>query len=491
LEQVPNTGNISLLSNEEELRWQEEEEESKSKERIMEKARDNNVSSKEHKSKLADSLPEIQPLPGELDLDLKQSPLMPQQPLVSQLSFDFTRCGIGGNKDALRELVSQVFYSRALGQHAKNYGAKPVKGVLLYGPPGTGKTSIARAIAGFFPESQVEYVKGPELMNKYVGESEYALRKLFFQAQSAWQLYKETSPLYVIICDEVDACFPKRGSRNSGTGVDDKMTSQMLSLMDGLNDIGTVLVIGTTNRPELLDDALKRENRFSLLLEIGLPDTATRKEILELKIQQLRSSNLLEEEINFQSWAEKTAGFSGADLEQFVRTAKNYAQTRNFDYDNETNTLKLKQCVIKDNILEVVTKADFEQAYLKIKPANRMDKTEFNFNRHHFVIYNDNLESIIDNYQLCIKQLCRPYSNRMSYLLAGKTGTGKTNLAKYLAESSNFDSIKLITPEHILGKPIQVQLDILEDCFRQAMRIDKCVIILDNLEGILSSTKMH
>lgn len=488
LNTVPNTNNICLLSDEEEKVLQNNESERKNKEAKKEYPRSTaHISSKKNISIEVD-LPEIKPLPADLGSDLMlQTPKL-STTIPDQLTFDFTRCGIGGNKDALRELVSQVFYSRALGQYAKNYGAKPVKGVLLYGPPGTGKTSIARAIASFFSKSQVKYVNGPQLMNKYVGESESALRNLFLEAQTAWAVYKEDSPLHVIIFDEIDASFPKRGTRSGGTGVDDKMTSQMLTLMDGLDDIGNVLVIGTTNRPELLDDALKRENRFSLELEIGLPDTVTRKEILELKVQQLRSSQLLEEGIDFQFWADKSAGFSGADLEQFVRMAENYAQTRNFDYDEGANTVKLKECVTKNMILEVVTKADFERAFLNVKPSNRMDKAEFNFRQDNFVIYNENLGYIVSNYLLCVKQLCRPYSNRISFLLDGKTGTGKTDLAKFLAEKSSFDSIKLITPEHFLGKAMQAQLETLDDFFRQAVRIDKCVIILDNLEGILSAS---
>ena len=483
----PNTKNICFLSNEEEKQLQDEIER-KAKEAEQEiTSRSVKLASKSKKSKSYDDLPEIKPLALDFDLDDMGMPPKKSAALPNQLSFDFTRCGIGGNKDELRELVSQVFYSRALGEYAKNYGAKPVKGVLLYGPPGTGKTSIARAIASFFPKSQVRYVNGPELMNKFVGESESALRNLFAEAQSAWQLYKENSPLHVIIFDEIDASFPKRGTRSGGTGVDDKMTSQMLTLMDGLDDIGNVLIIGTTNRPDMLDDALKRENRFSLMLEIGLPDTVTRKEILELKTQQPRSSHLLEEGVDFQYWAERSAGFSGADLEQFVRMAENYAQTRNFEYDQETNTLKLKPCV-EMNVLEIVKKTDFERAFLNIKPSNRLDKDEFNFQSDHFVIYNEELGAVAANYLLCIKQLCRPYSNRMSFLLAGKTGTGKTDLAKFLAEKSDFDSIKLVTPEHFLGKSMQVQLETLEDFFRQAVRIDKCVIILDNLEGILSAS---
>lgn len=494
LDVSPNTSNICFLSNEEEKQLQDDiERKAKEAERKVKEAERENtrssvdLASKKNKSKSYDGLPGIKPLVLDFDLDDIGTPPKKLAALPNQLSFDFTRCGIGGNKDALRELVSQVFYSRALGQYAKNYGAKPVKGVLLYGPPGTGKTSIARAIASFFSKSQVRYVNGPELMNKFVGESESALRNLFAEAQSAWQLYKENSPLFVIIFDEIDASFPKRGTRSGGTGVDDKMTSQMLTLMDGLDDIGNVLIIGTTNRPDMLDDALKRENRFSLMLEIGLPDTVTRKEILELKTQQPRSSNLLEEGVDFQYWAEKSAGFSGADLEQFVRMAENYAQTRNFEYDQETNTLKLKPCV-ENNVLEVVKKTDFERAFLNIKPSNRMDKDEFNFQSDHFVIYNEELGSVAANYLLCIKQLCRPYSNRMSFLLAGKPGTGKTDLAKFLAEKSDFDSIKLVTPEHFLGKSMQAQLETLEDFFRQAVHIDKCIIILDNLEGILSAS---
>jgi len=431
-----------------------------------------------------DPLPPIQSLDNlfnnkEQDKEISQLP--------NNLSLDFKKMGVGGLDKELQELVTHVFYPRALGKLASEaYGVKPVKGVLLYGPPGTGKTLIARSIASLFSASKVEVVRGPELKSKYVGESQRKLREIFANAELD-ALIGNQQNLYVIIFDEMDSLFPKRGTRTGSTGVDDDMTSQILSILDGVDTLNNVLVIGTTNRKDLLDDALLRENRFALSLEIGLPERQARKEILEIQTKELREANLLTADVDLNFWADKTRNYSGADIQKLVRTAKDYAQRRNFTHDIGNNTLQLKGEITSVNQLEKVNTDDFVRAFKEIKPTNGIDKQEFNFDKNKFVIYNNALNNIIKRFD---EYLMQP-TKQFSLLLYGKPGTGKTELAKYLATHADLACIKLITPTSLIGKSNAEQLHTVENTFYDARRAESSIIILDNLEGILGYDPTH
>lgn len=422
-----------------------------------------------------ESLPPIEPLESLFNKQIEPN----TPPLISNLSLDFKKMGIGGLENELRELITHVFYPRALGPWAAAYGIKPVKGVLLYGPPGTGKTLIARSIASLFSASKVEVVNGPELKSKYVGESQRKLREIFQNAKMSMLL--NSKDLYVVIFDEMDSLFPKRGTRSGGTGVDDDMTSQMLTLLDGVESLNNILVIGTTNRKDLIDDALLRENRFALSLEISLPDHNARKEILEIKTKELKESNLICTNIDMGYWANKTRNYSGADIEKLIRTAKDYAQSRNFSSDAITNTLQLKEGIVNISQLEKIQSADFEKAFNHIKPINGIDKNEFNFNKNKFAVHNNNIKNIIKKFD---EHLYRA-DKQTTLLLHGQHGTGKTEFAKYLAEYADVACIKLITPSMLLGKTSAEQINIIENIFFDARRSESSIIILDNLESIL------
>ncbi len=193
----------------------------------------------------------------------------------TKIPLDFVEDGIGGHKNELKRLLREGFYTRALGaENADAYGVHHTKGVLLYGPPGTGKTLIARVIAKKFKNSNVKIVSGPELKNKFVGSSQEKLRAVFADAIADWKSKRDQSPLHVIIFDEIDSLAPRRGAYSGGTAVEDDMTTTLLTMLDGVDSPGNILVMGTTNRKEALDEALLRENRMEVHLKIGLPDEA-------------------------------------------------------------------------------------------------------------------------------------------------------------------------------------------------------------------------
>jgi len=226
--------------------------------------------------------------------------------------------------------------------------AKAPKGILLYGPPGTGKTLLSKAVA---TESEANFIsiKGPEFLSKWVGESEKAVRETFRKARQA-------APA-VIFLDEIDSIAPARGGSSSDSHVTERVISQILTELDGLESLNSVIVIAATNRPDIIDPALLRPGRFDRLIEIGLPDEMARQEIL--KIHMARKP--LAEDINLEELAKKTDRYSGADLAAIV---------------NEAVMLAIRECVLGGKAKEEeqvcaykIEKKHFDEAMKKVQPT--------------------------------------------------------------------------------------------------------------------------
>jgi transitional endoplasmic reticulum ATPase len=185
---------------------------------------------------------------------------------------------------------------------------KPPKGLLLYGPPGTGKTLIAKAVATT-SEANFISLKGPELLSKWVGESEKGIREIFRKARQA-------APC-IVFFDELDAIAPRRGGSEGESHVTERMISQLLTELDGLEDLKGVVVIGATNRPDIIDEALLRPGRFDRILEVPLPNKRARKEILEIQTR----TKPLDSTVNIDRLVELTESYTGADLAAVVNAA--------------------------------------------------------------------------------------------------------------------------------------------------------------------------
>ncbi len=248
--------------------------------------------------------------------------------------------GLESLKDELHEAVEWPLKHKEAFEYAD---VKPPKGILLYGPPGTGKTLIAKAVA-HTTESNFISIKGPELLSKWVGESEKGVREVFRKARQA-------APC-IIFLDEVDALAPSRSSGSSDSHVTERIVSQLLTEIDGLEELHDVLVIGATNRADLMDKALLRAGRFDRIIEVPLPDSKARQHIFEIHTKKKPLAN----DINFTKLVELTDGFSGAEIEGLCNRAAMSAIRRHVD--NKGKSVKS----IK------ITQEDLENAIKKLRP---------------------------------------------------------------------------------------------------------------------------
>ena len=258
---------------------------------------------------------------------------------------------IGGLKDVKLELQEVVEWPLKYPELFEHMDANPPKGVLLYGPPGTGKTLLAKAVAN---ESEANFisVKGPELLSKWVGESERAVREIFRKA-------KQAAPS-IIFFDEIDAIAPVRGGGYGDSHVTERVISQLLTEMDGLEELRGVVVIAATNRPDIVDPALLRPGRFDKLLYVPLPDFEARKEILKIHTKR----KPLAEDVDIDELARRTEGYTGADLAAICNTAV---------------MLAIRECIMNSKDPEEarknakslkVYKRHFEEALKKVKPMS-------------------------------------------------------------------------------------------------------------------------
>lgn len=393
--------------------------------------------------------------------------------------FKFEDLDVGGLDKEIADIFRRAFSSRRIPTHLLQlYNIKHVKGLLLYGPPGTGKTLIARQLGKVLHAKEPKIVNGPELFNKYVGETESNMRKLFEDAKKDWINLKEESPLHIIIFDEFDAIAKTRGMDSSGTGVADNVVNQLLSIIDGVESLDNILVIGMTNRLDLIDRAVLRPGRFEVHVEIGLPDEKGRAQILKIHTKQMAKNNLLGSDVSLEEIAANTKNYTGAELEAVVKAAASWSLNRNHNLMNFSEKIKITNP-------GKVDKQDFEKALNEIKPEFGVEEDKLNsFLSNPLILYSSRFNVICQDLAKTLNEAFEGRSNNISILLHGPQGTGTTTIAVHAATRLKFPFIKMISAEDLIGKTENFKSNFLVKCFDDAYKSKRSLIILDDIERI-------
>ena len=408
-----------------------------------------------------------------------------QQSLFTS-DFDFAKLGIGGLGAEFDTIFRSAFASRIYPTHIiQQMGISHVRGMLLYGPPGCGKTLIARQIGKVLNAREPKIVNGPEILDKYVGASEEKIRELFADAEAEQQAEGDRSMLHTIIFDEMDAICKSRGSVRDGTGVSDSVVNQLLSKIDGVDSLNNILIIGMTNRKDMIDEALLRPGRLELHVEIGLPDEAGRLQILDIKTSSMRKSGRLQQDAidGLPTFAENTQNFSGAELEGLVKAAASYALRRCVDVagDNAIDEAALK-----------VTRHDFEHALdsgeacaafgakaALLKPLYRNGIVDFGAS---FRDTDDALKRLVEQVRTSAK------TPLMTVLLEGKNHTGKTALAARTAVASDFPFIRLLSADAMIGFSESAKCQTIQKVFLDSYKSPLSIIVIDDVERLIEYT---
>ena len=385
---------------------------------------------------------------------------------VPQVTYE----DIGGLTNEIKKVREMIELPLRHPEIFEKLGIEAPKGVLLYGPPGTGKTLLAKAVAN---ESNAHFISisGPEIMSKFYGESEARLREIFKEA-------REKSPSIIFI-DEIDSIAPKR---EEVTGeVERRVVSQMLSLMDGLEARGKVIVISATNRPNAIDPALRRPGRFDREIEIRVPDKKGRKDILAIHSRNMP----LTDDVNIDKLASVSHGYVGADLEYLCKEAAMKCLRRLLPI------LDLQEEKLPPETLDklIVNGDDFSKALMEVIPSGMREV----FIENPDVKWEDigGLDDVKRELQEAVEwpmkypALYDKLGHKMprGILLHGVSGTGKTLLAKAVATESEANFISVRGPE-LLSKWVGESERGIREIFKRARQSSPCVIFFDEIDSI-------
>ncbi len=402
------------------------------------------------------------------NFNVRTEPVPESQVKIGDVHYE----DIGGLDDAKQKIREMVELPIRRPELFEALGIEPPRGVLLYGSPGTGKTLLAKAVAN---ESDANFISisGPELVSKFVGESEEKLREIFRQAN-------EKAPT-IIFMDEIDAIAPRRD--DAANEVEKRMVSQLLTLMDGMNTRGQVIVLGATNRPDSIDPALRRPGRFDREIEIGVPSREARKTILQIHTRNVP----LAEDVKVDELANMTHGYTGADLAALVREAA-MAKLRevlpDIDYSQPIPSNKLMNLK--------VSMGNFGDAMRNIQPSALREVFVERPNVHWSDIgaldkVKDELRESIDlpikSPESFQKMGIRPIKG---LLLVGPPGVGKTLLAKAVATERESNFISINGPE-VLSKYVGDSEKTVREIFRKARLAAPCIIFIDEIDSITNA----
>jgi transitional endoplasmic reticulum ATPase len=389
---------------------------------------------------------------------------------------------IGGLHDEIQRVREMVELPLRHPELFQRLGIEPPKGVLLHGPPGCGKTLLARAVAN---ESEANFysINGPEIMSKFYGESEARLREIFQQAQ-------QNAPSIIFI-DELDAIAPKR---EEVTGeVERRVVAQLLALMDGLSGRGNVIVIGATNRPGALDQALRRPGRFDREIEIGVPDKKGRYEVLQIHTRGMPLVPHIEDAtgeeatkgVDLNHLAEMTHGYTGADLsalsrETAMKALRRYLPQINLEEERIPPAVLEKMEVQMDDFINAykeVTPTAMREVYIEVATVHWNDIGGLDDVKQHL---KESVEWPIKTPEVFERLGIKPPKG---ILLYGPPGCGKTLLARAVATESEANFISIKGPE-VFSKWVGESEKAIREVFRKARMAAPAVIFFDEMDSL-------
>jgi len=403
------------------------------------------------------------------DVELREEPISGFEKTGGGITYE----DIGGLQNEIQRVREMVELPMKHPQIFKKLGIEPPQGVLLHGPPGTGKTLLAKAVAN---ETSANFfsIAGPEIISKYYGESEQQLREIFEDAT-------EDAPSIIFI-DELDSIAPKR---EDVTGeVERRVVAQLLTMMDGLEQRGQVIVIAATNRVDSVDPALRRPGRFDREIEIGVPDESGRREILQIHTRGMP----LSDDVDLGHLADETHGFVGADIESLTKEAAMKALRRylpEIDLDEED---------IPPSLIDrmIVKRQDFRGALGEVEPS-AMREVLVELPK----ISWDDVGGLDDAKQNVKESVEWPMTDPEKFsrmgiqppkgvLLYGPPGTGKTLMAKAVANETNANFISIRGPQ-LLSKWVGESEKAIRQTFRKARQVSPCIVFFDELDSLAPS----
>jgi vesicle-fusing ATPase len=414
-------------------------------------------------------------------INLKGSNRRPAANSVVRPDFKFEDMGIGGLDKEFSDIFRRAFASRIFPPGlAEKIGIQHVRGILLFGPPGTGKTLIARQIGKMLNAREPKVINGPEVLNKFVGQSEENIRKLFADAEQEQREKGDESGLHIIIFDELDAVCKQRGSgAGGGTGVGDSVVNQLLTKLDGVEQLNNILLIGMTNRKDMIDEALLRSGRLEVHMEISLPDEHGRAQILKIHTSKMVQNDIMGHDVDLQELAKLTRNFSGAEINGLVKSASSFAMQRHI----KVGTV----AAIDDSIKDMkVMMPDFLRALDEVKPLFGVSEEDLQRAVEGGIIpFGEHIDKILRTGNDFIKQVKSNTTPLLSVLVHGPRGAGKTALAARIAMDSEFPFIKLVRPVDMIGMNEMQKILHLQKVFTDAYKSPLNILVLDDIDLII------
>ena len=403
------------------------------------------------------------------DVELREEPISGFEKTGGGITYEDIG-GLGNEIQRVREMVELPMKHPQIFQ---KLGIEPPQGVLLHGPPGTGKTLLAKAVAN---ETSASFfsIAGPEIISKYYGESEQQLREIFEDAS-------EESPAIIFI-DELDSIAPKR---EAVTGeVERRVVAQLLTMMDGLESRGQVIVIAATNRVDSVDPALRRPGRFDREIEIGVPNETGRKEILQIHTRGMP----LSDDVNLGRLADETHGFVGADIESLTKEAamkalRRYLPEIDLDTEDVPPSLIDRMIIKRDDFhgaLNEVGPSAMREVLVELPKINWNDVGGLQSAKQDI---KESVEWPLNNHERFERMGIQPPKG---VLLYGPPGTGKTLMAKAVANETNANFISVRGPQ-LLSKWVGESEKAIRQTFRKARQVSPTVIFFDELDSLAPS----